>query len=165
MPRVAVVAHADKSFGGGLGELKAALTREGFADPLWYEVKKSRKAAKCARRALARCAEVIFIWGGATGRSSAASMPWPGPAPSLRSFQPAQRICWRPTWKSRPTSPRRCGSACTGIVASLVNATLAGRAGLQVHRACRKGRATGDGHCREYRGPDCEHGFAWGRCR
>ena len=64
MPRVAVVAHADKSFGGGLGELKAALTREGFADPLWYEVKKSRKAAKCARRALARCAEVIFIWGG-----------------------------------------------------------------------------------------------------
>lgn len=64
MPRVAVVAHADKSFGGGLGELKAALTREGFADPLWYEVKKSRKAAKCARRALARGAEVIFIWGG-----------------------------------------------------------------------------------------------------
>ncbi len=40
------------------------LAREGFADPLWYEVAKSRKAPKCASRALARGAEVIFVWGG-----------------------------------------------------------------------------------------------------
>ncbi len=64
MPRVAVVAHAGKSFGGGLAELRAVLAREGFPDPLWYEVAKSRKAPKCARRALANGAGVIFVWGG-----------------------------------------------------------------------------------------------------
>ena len=64
MPRIAVVAHTGKSFGGGLGELREVLAREGFPDPLWYEVAKSRKAPKCARRALADGAEVIFVWGG-----------------------------------------------------------------------------------------------------
>src|SRR3984893_733244 len=64
MPMVAVVAHAGKSFGGGLGELREVLAREGFADPLWYEVAKSRKAPKYARRALKQGAEVLFVWGG-----------------------------------------------------------------------------------------------------
>jgi hypothetical protein len=44
MPTIAVVANAGKSFGGGLRELREVLAREGFADPLWYEVTKSRKA-------------------------------------------------------------------------------------------------------------------------
>ena len=43
MPTIAVVAHAGKSFGGGLGELREVLAREGIADPLWYEVKKAAK--------------------------------------------------------------------------------------------------------------------------
>jgi diacylglycerol kinase (ATP) len=64
MPRVALVAHAGKSFGGGLAELREVLAREGFTDPIWYEVAKSRRAPKCARRALADGAEVIFVWGG-----------------------------------------------------------------------------------------------------
>ena len=64
MPTIAVVAHAGKSFGGGLRELREVLAREGIADPLWYEVKNSRKAAKCARKALAQGAEVTFVWGG-----------------------------------------------------------------------------------------------------
>jgi diacylglycerol kinase (ATP) len=64
MPRVAVVAHTGKRFGGGLAELREMLAREGFTDPLWYEVAKSRKAPKYARRALAQGAEVIFVWGG-----------------------------------------------------------------------------------------------------
>lgn len=64
MPTVAVVAHAGKSFGGGLGELREVLAREGIADPLWYEVAKSRRAPKYARRALALGADVIFVWGG-----------------------------------------------------------------------------------------------------
>jgi len=34
MPTVAVVAHAGKSFGGGSGELREVLAREGFADSL-----------------------------------------------------------------------------------------------------------------------------------
>jgi diacylglycerol kinase (ATP) len=45
MSTVAVVAHARKSFGGGLRELLAG---EGLTDPLWYEVQKSRHAPKCA---------------------------------------------------------------------------------------------------------------------
>src|SRR5262249_27352059 len=64
MPRVAVVAHSGKSLGGGLAELRDVLAWEGFTDPLWYEVHKSRKAPKYARRALARGADVIFVWGG-----------------------------------------------------------------------------------------------------
>ena len=64
MWRVAVVAHSGKSMGGGLGELREVLAREGVADPLWHEVTKSRKAPKYARRALADGAEVIFVWGG-----------------------------------------------------------------------------------------------------
>ena len=64
MSTVAVVAHARKSLGGGLPELREVLATEGFDEPLWYEVNKSRKAPKCARRALADGAELIFVWGG-----------------------------------------------------------------------------------------------------
>jgi diacylglycerol kinase family enzyme len=61
---IAVVAHAGKSFGGGLGELRETLAREGFPAPLWYEVQKSRQAPDCARQALAEGAELLFVWGG-----------------------------------------------------------------------------------------------------
>jgi diacylglycerol kinase family enzyme len=50
--------------GGGLAELRDVLAGEGFPDPLWYEVTKSRKAPRHARRALEQGAEVIFVWGG-----------------------------------------------------------------------------------------------------
>ena len=42
--KVAVVAHAGKSIGGGLPELRRVLQAEGVDDPLWYEVPKSRLA-------------------------------------------------------------------------------------------------------------------------
>src|ERR1700740_350214 len=64
MSKVAVVAHARKSFGGGLPELRRVLALEGVTDPLWYEVKKSRRAPKYARRAVASGADVVFVWGG-----------------------------------------------------------------------------------------------------
>jgi diacylglycerol kinase (ATP) len=64
VPKIAVVAHTGKSLGGGLGELREVLAREGIAEPLWYEGRKSRKAPKCARKALAHGAEMIFVWGG-----------------------------------------------------------------------------------------------------
>ena len=64
MSTVAVVAHARKSMGGGLPELREALASEGFADPLWYEVDKSKKAPPYVRDALAEGAELIFVWGG-----------------------------------------------------------------------------------------------------
>ena len=62
--QVAVVAHARKSLGGGLGELREVLAREGIDDPLWHEVRKSRKAARRARQAAEQGARLIFVWGG-----------------------------------------------------------------------------------------------------
>ena len=64
MADVAVVAHSRKSLGGGLPELRRILALEGVTDPLWYEVKKSRKAPKYARQAAAKGAGVLFVWGG-----------------------------------------------------------------------------------------------------
>jgi len=61
---VAVVAHSRKSLGGGLPELRRILALEGVTDPLWYEVKKSRRAPKYARRAAGKGADVLFVWGG-----------------------------------------------------------------------------------------------------
>lgn len=64
MPVVAVVAHAGKTFGGGLPELRRVLADAGYGDPIWREVPKSRKAPKQVRRAIADGAELIFAWGG-----------------------------------------------------------------------------------------------------
>ena len=63
MSTVAVVVHARKSFGGGLRGLREVLEREDVTDPLWYEVKKSRHAPRCARRTAAEGADLIFVWG------------------------------------------------------------------------------------------------------
>jgi len=64
MANVAVVAHARKSFGGGLPELRKVLADEGVTDPRWHEVRKSKHAPDCARRALEQGADLIFVWGG-----------------------------------------------------------------------------------------------------
>jgi YegS/Rv2252/BmrU family lipid kinase len=64
MADVAVVAHSRKTRGGGLPELRRILALEGVTDPLWFEVTKSRRAPKCARRAVAKGADVMFVWGG-----------------------------------------------------------------------------------------------------
>ncbi len=64
MPVVAVVAHAGKTLGGGLPELRRVLADSGYHDPIWHEVPKSRKAPKQVRRALAEGAELVFAWGG-----------------------------------------------------------------------------------------------------
>jgi len=62
--KVAVVAHRNKTLGGGLTELRETLTRYGVSDPLWFEVPKSKKAPKAVKRALKEGAELIFVWGG-----------------------------------------------------------------------------------------------------
>ena len=53
MTSVAVVAHAGKTVGGGLEELRRELLRHGVDDPIWHEVPKSRFAPKRVRKALA----------------------------------------------------------------------------------------------------------------
>ena len=62
--RVAVIAHAGKSFGGGLPQLRRALAAEGIEDPFWVEVPKSKKAPAQVQRALDEGAELVFAWGG-----------------------------------------------------------------------------------------------------
>ena len=64
MTRIAVIAHAGKTFGGGLPELRRELERQGVVDPLWIEVPKSRYVPKQVKRALAEGAELLFVWGG-----------------------------------------------------------------------------------------------------
>jgi diacylglycerol kinase (ATP) len=62
--KVAVVAHAGKTLGGGLPELRRVLEAEGIADPFWCEVSKSRKAPAQVRKALDEGAELLVAWGG-----------------------------------------------------------------------------------------------------
>ena len=64
MTKVAVIAHAGKSMGGGLEELRETLDRAGVTDPLWTEVTKSKYAPERVEKALADGAETIFVWGG-----------------------------------------------------------------------------------------------------
>jgi diacylglycerol kinase (ATP) len=61
---VAVVAHRKKTFGGGLDELRKLITEYGVDNLIWYEVSKSAKARKKARKALKEGAELVFVWGG-----------------------------------------------------------------------------------------------------
>jgi diacylglycerol kinase (ATP) len=64
MSRVAVIAHAGKTFGDGLPGLRRALELRGVPNPFWAEVPKSRKASKHVQRALECGADLIFAWGG-----------------------------------------------------------------------------------------------------
>jgi diacylglycerol kinase (ATP) len=62
--KVAVIAHAGKTFGGGLPELRRVLDAEGVKNPIWHEVPKSKKAPREVRRALKAGADLILVWGG-----------------------------------------------------------------------------------------------------
>jgi diacylglycerol kinase (ATP) len=63
--RVAVLAHRKKLLhGAGLNALRETLDAAGVQDPLWYEVNKSKKAPKRAKKALEAGAELVLVWGG-----------------------------------------------------------------------------------------------------
>jgi diacylglycerol kinase (ATP) len=62
--KVAVIAHARKTFGDGLAGLRRELQAQGVADPLWLEVEKSKQAPSRVEQALESGAELIFAWGG-----------------------------------------------------------------------------------------------------
>ena len=42
--KVAVIAHGEKTVGGGLPELRRALEAAGIGQPLWYEVPRAKNA-------------------------------------------------------------------------------------------------------------------------
>jgi diacylglycerol kinase (ATP) len=62
--KVAVIAHAGKTIGGGLDELRATLEKAGVKDPIWSEVPKSKYAPERVERVLDEGAELVFVWGG-----------------------------------------------------------------------------------------------------
>jgi diacylglycerol kinase (ATP) len=62
--RIAVVAHRKKHLGGGLAQLRQLIRDAGFDDVLWYEVGKSKRAARKARLARDAGAGLVFVWGG-----------------------------------------------------------------------------------------------------
>ena len=64
MRTIAVVAHTNKNFGGGLQELRTILTESGIDQPLWYEIKKSAEAPAQIRKCIKHGAELILAWGG-----------------------------------------------------------------------------------------------------
>ena len=112
MPVVAVVAHAGKTLGGGLPELRRLLAEAGHGDPIWHEVTKSKKAPRRVREALAQGADLIFAWGGdglvqrcvdALADSQAALAIVPAGTANLL----AQNLA------VPSDSPRPCTSACT----------------------------------------------------
>jgi YegS/Rv2252/BmrU family lipid kinase len=62
--RPAVVAHAEKTLGGGLPELRGLLAAEGFSDPLWFEVPKAKRAPGAVAAAIEAGADLVLAWGG-----------------------------------------------------------------------------------------------------
>ena len=64
MKPIAVIAHTKKTLGGGLEELRQLLADEGHAEPLWYEIAKSRQAPKMLKQAIADGAALVLVWGG-----------------------------------------------------------------------------------------------------
>jgi len=64
MTSVAVVAHAGKSLGGGLPELRELLARAGVTDPICFEVNKSKRAPARVKDAIDAGADLVFVWGG-----------------------------------------------------------------------------------------------------
>ena len=62
--KVAVIAHEKKRMGGDLDDLRTALADRGVTDPIWYQVPKSKKAPKKAKKAVKKGAELLLVWGG-----------------------------------------------------------------------------------------------------
>jgi YegS/Rv2252/BmrU family lipid kinase len=62
--RVAVIAHAGKTLGGGLPQLRRELATAGYDDPVWIEVPKSRFVPAQVERVLNDGCDLLFVWGG-----------------------------------------------------------------------------------------------------
>lgn len=59
-----VLAHTGKSLDGGLDELRSAIAGHDVDEVSWFQVPKSKKAPKQARKALDAAPDLIVVWGG-----------------------------------------------------------------------------------------------------
>jgi diacylglycerol kinase (ATP) len=64
MTKIGVIAHRDKTLGGGLGELRDLLEGAGFTDPEWFEVSRSKHAPDGLREMVDRGVDRVLVWGG-----------------------------------------------------------------------------------------------------
>ena len=64
MTTFGVLAHSAKTLGGGLGELRVALTEAGIEEPMWSQVSKSREAPDELAKLLANGVDRVLVWGG-----------------------------------------------------------------------------------------------------
>ncbi len=64
MTEIGVIAHTEKTFGGGLSELRRLLAKAGHADVAWAEIGKSRLAPDRVREMVQGGVERIIVWGG-----------------------------------------------------------------------------------------------------
>ena len=64
MTSVGVIAHAGKRLGGGLPELRRALSRYGIDDPPWREVPKSKHVPAQVENLADQGVDLLFVWGG-----------------------------------------------------------------------------------------------------
>ena len=62
--KVAVVAHAEKTLGGGLPELRRTLEAAAPAELLWSEIPRAKDAPEQVQRAVDAGADVVLAWGG-----------------------------------------------------------------------------------------------------
>ncbi len=111
MKKVAVIAHAGKTIGGGLDELRTTLEKAGVDDPIWSEVPKSKYAPERVERALDEGAELVFVWGG-DGMVQQLDRPAGGNGRHARHHpgRDSEPVRLEPR-RSRPTSERQSRSA------------------------------------------------------
>ena len=64
MTSVGVVAHAEKSLGGGLAELRKTLADYGLSDLPWHEVRKSKEVPARVEELVDQGVDLLFVWGG-----------------------------------------------------------------------------------------------------
>ena len=64
MMTIGVIAHNKKVLGEGLDQLRKLLDDRGYTEPIWFEASSSSKTPKLAKKAVARGAQLLFVWGG-----------------------------------------------------------------------------------------------------
>jgi diacylglycerol kinase (ATP) len=64
MTKIGVIAHRDKTLGGGLGELRDLLEGAGFTEPEWFEVSRSKHAPAGVREMVEGGVDRVLVWGG-----------------------------------------------------------------------------------------------------
>jgi len=64
MTKIGVIAHREKTLGGGLGELRDLLEGAGFAEHEWFEMSRSKEGPAGLRAMVDEGVDRVLLWGG-----------------------------------------------------------------------------------------------------